>query len=883
MPQIPAEYIPTVQPGQPIEGRIAPNNIDRASPENFGGQVGQALSQGGNELAENALKMQNLRNETAASQADADFTRKLVDLQWNPAVDPATGQPIGFNNRMGKTAVDSYKDSQDQVMAARDAALGGLENDVQRRMAAPVFQRRLAYTLESMSAHAGQQNRVWSNSVLDDRAKATIDTMLADSLNDKTWQQGINTIKDISSQRADLEGTGPDGTNAHAREYMDSAWKGRIEQLALSNPVLANQLMTKGIQSGQISGLQTGQLQQHLKGPLQAMDVGNFVNSLVRGGAAPPQGLEGAIVGSESAGHDYMPDGVTPLTSVKGAKYKYQVIDSTAVDPGFGIKGISAVGAPDDNAENRNRIGHELLGKLTLKYGGDPTLIAAAYNAGSDRVDKLLKSFGDPRTGAVGYDAWIDKLPVSEDNDTPAYVRGVLKRMGQSTPVPGNNGVQETDEELRAKYNSTFGEAVPQQQGDRVVPAPSLTPPYKDGGHMVQPAPPPPGQMTKDDYAAALPKWEQAIEAKYADNPSVMYMALGKLHSFVSGQIADLDKQSGADVRFIQRQMLRDGGPTDQASWFAENPQNATVWARLNESNPAALEGLNRWFVQNATGKPVEDNPGRNDHFMQLRAEAFDPDRREQFAQRNLAYEKGYVSDKHLNELDQWQTAILAHDASMEGKSELLSSSMKKVQGQLQIAGVYNPKAGPEKQPSAYYDFQTKLSQWLDNYQAEKKHPPTPLEEKTQATELLRSVTVPGKIWDSQVNAFKLKPGEETKAQMPKEQIPEFTNQFIKFYGRTPFPGELDQLYFTHLLHPGDAAALQAVSAKIMANSHDPSKYLGINPPTSTPQATPAVAKTPAPAAPAPAAPTPEPVAEPELTPPPSARQAPSLGLPKGF
>jgi hypothetical protein len=169
---------------------------------------------------------------------------------------------------------------------------------------------------------------------------------------------------------------------------------------------------------------------------------------------------------------------------------------------------------------------------------------------------------------------------------------------------------------------------------------------------------------------------------------------------------------------------------------------------------------------------------------------------------------------------------------------------MANVEGMLDIAGVHNPKAGPEKQNSQYYDFGHKMSDWIDSFQAEHKRPPTPVEEKAQAGDLLKQVTMPGKVFGTnQVQAFKLKPNEEATAQMPKEQIPEYQARFQQQYGRAPFPGELDQLYFTYLLHPGDKNALASIDAKIRENSKNPARYATT--PTSTPQATPAVAKTP--------------------------------------
>jgi hypothetical protein len=77
-----------------------------------------------------------------------------------------------------------------------------------------------------------------------------------------------------------------------------------------------------------------------------------------------------------------------------------------------------------DPALNR-RLSDNHIAFLARRYSGNVGLIAAAYNAGPDHVDRWLRSIGDPRTGRLSLDEWVAEIPFEE---TRKYVRDVLPR-----------------------------------------------------------------------------------------------------------------------------------------------------------------------------------------------------------------------------------------------------------------------------------------------------------------------------------------------------------------------------------------------------------------------------------------------------------------------
>jgi soluble lytic murein transglycosylase len=69
------------------------------------------------------------------------------------------------------------------------------------------------------------------------------------------------------------------------------------------------------------------------------------------------------------------------------------------------------------------RLGSNHIQRLYARYDSWP-LAVAAYNAGPGNVNKWLRENGDPRTGAVGWVEWIEKIPFFE---TKNYVGRVIE------------------------------------------------------------------------------------------------------------------------------------------------------------------------------------------------------------------------------------------------------------------------------------------------------------------------------------------------------------------------------------------------------------------------------------------------------------------------
>jgi len=119
--------------------------------------------------------------------------------------------------------------------------------------------------------------------------------------------------------------------------------------------------------------------------------------------------LDNITVDSESGGQRYAPVGGY-TTSPKGAMGEWQVMPSTARDPGFGITPWN--GSPDDLA----RVGRDYRRAMQNRYGGNLPKMWAAYNAGPGRVDAAIKDRGE---------GWLAGLPA----ETRAYVERNMRKV----------------------------------------------------------------------------------------------------------------------------------------------------------------------------------------------------------------------------------------------------------------------------------------------------------------------------------------------------------------------------------------------------------------------------------------------------------------------
>ncbi|QHJ79808.1 MAG: hypothetical protein [Caudoviricetes sp.] len=140
----------------------------------------------------------------------------------------------------------------------------------------------------------------------------------------------------------------------------------------------------------------------------------------------------GRSVIHEAMNHDealrHLESGNDPhAVSSSGAKGRYQVLDSTARKPGFGIVGIR-----DNSVEERERVGREYMDAMSKRYGGDMRKADAAYTDGAGTVDDAVKNFGND---------WLHHMPAQAQKRVADMEKlGVYSGAGRFAGSPAATG-----------------------------------------------------------------------------------------------------------------------------------------------------------------------------------------------------------------------------------------------------------------------------------------------------------------------------------------------------------------------------------------------------------------------------------------------------------
>lgn len=442
-----------------------------ASPAAFGGLVGQALKQGGQQIEQGAnaamaaaIRQQQLKNNLDANNAMNDFQEKSTSLLFG---DPNNPNDPGYYGLKGQAAVDAYPATVKQLQELRDQISQGMGNP-RARLDFDNFSRRLAsQTLMDVGRHHFQQ--LDTATIASNKASEEIQFQQASLYynDNRRFMDALGDALHAADQNAAVTHAAPEVLQADHNRIVDRFAMGRALRWGASDPGAAYNWVQQNAQMFTPDHYET--LINHFKPQIDKDFADQYFNGLMAasGGAAlnpvpkhgpaiTPEGVRAsglpsapagrpdlqpgqqvaqpadadawwaAAKNQESGGQQLGPDG-KPLTSPKGAIGISQLMPETAASEAekMGISFDLEQLKTDD--KYNEKIGRHLMDRLVEKYGGDHTLALAAYNAGEGRADEWLRQNGDPRTGQISDADWAAKIPIAE---TRNYVQSIASRVG---------------------------------------------------------------------------------------------------------------------------------------------------------------------------------------------------------------------------------------------------------------------------------------------------------------------------------------------------------------------------------------------------------------------------------------------------------------------
>jgi soluble lytic murein transglycosylase len=115
----------------------------------------------------------------------------------------------------------------------------------------------------------------------------------------------------------------------------------------------------------------------------------------------------------------------TEAVSSANARGVMQLLPATAAGVARRLGIPHQVGQLTAEPAHNIRLGATYISERLAQFGGHPVLAAAAYNAGAQRVEEWLVTYGDPRAGVDLLD-WMEQIPFQE---TRNYVQRVIENM----------------------------------------------------------------------------------------------------------------------------------------------------------------------------------------------------------------------------------------------------------------------------------------------------------------------------------------------------------------------------------------------------------------------------------------------------------------------
>lgn len=725
---------------------------------------GQIIAGAGRDLEEasNVLAATNERQDALVAQ---DAANKLQQARISQEFDPNTGfRNAKEGNAVGQKFIDTYgQQFENTVQTLRD----GLQNDNQRRMFDQHAKVQGLQFKGALLSHQAQETDKFNDSTADGSVKLALASMAQRPMDELNFQTSLAQINGTIDATAKRKGFSPEQAAATKAQYLDAAYTTRITSVmdgipgvVQANPYLAEK-MFKQVQD-QLGPAAQVHLAAQVQKSVQSVQARDTASSIIFGTppskpsdiapAATGAPLQAVVRDLESSGRDYDTFGNLiqgPVTRTgERAQGSMQVMPATSSNPGFGV-----TPAKDNSAEELARVGRDYLGAMSARYQ-DPVLTLAAYNAGPGNVDKWIAKFGDPRSGQISMQDFVNKIPFAE---TQKYVTDGLHKLNASAGQP-----------------------------DAPIQAPTANQLKTDLYQRVQ-------------FARKLAEQQYPGDTAYADAVASRVENYGR--TVIANQAA---QQESAHDNLITAMMGSSPDGSDKPVTIDQLLANPAAKAAWDQATPSMKQAIQQQFANGGRRNQLTQE-GLNTYYELLGKRTNDPESFADQTKTPLSSYFGQLPDHLLLGLMDQQKSINLNDAKEAAKQLNWNQARSSVEDMLKPIGLGQSAKPNSANAKTTEQFYGRLSEELQNYHDQNQRwPQTTDIRKMAATLLTQGKQSGGVLWDSNKRLFEMEDLSKFYVPLPSgDQKTQLASSYQKVMGHAPTDAELQQWYTRYKMQGG--------------------------------------------------------------------------------
>lgn len=195
--------------------------------------LGSEFRKVGNEMWERAVALQQLKNDTEAREADAQYMIEAGKLHAD------------FNALTGKAAVDAFPQYMTQLKETREKIRGTLTNDDVRRRYDGPSSTLMSRSIFNGAGHAATANKQWQLKTATSEMELDAKTVEDDPQDDILFQTKLKRTRDNVAQVSAIQGFEPGSAPEKelALKAQSALWAQRIIGLSRTQPFEAGTML----------------------------------------------------------------------------------------------------------------------------------------------------------------------------------------------------------------------------------------------------------------------------------------------------------------------------------------------------------------------------------------------------------------------------------------------------------------------------------------------------------------------------------------------------------------------------------------------------------------------------------------------------------------